>query len=154
MVQHWVYCGYSYSVWNCKYRSMGKLVVLSCWGVAWVVFVVFSLSRCRFVAVYTGMEYNKYGQFVVWHWVYCGYSYAVCNCKYSSVVKLVVLQCWDVAWAVHPVLSITAFFINGARIYQEPVSSNYWKYLLRSGLLATCCGWYERFAHYFTCPIS
>ena len=33
------------------------------------------------------------------------------------------------------------FFISGARIDQEAVSSNYWKYFVGSGILATCCGW-------------
>ena len=59
MVCHWLYHGSSYAVWNCKYRSVVKLVVLSCWGVVWVVFVVFSISRCSFLTVSAGMEYNK-----------------------------------------------------------------------------------------------
>ena len=59
MVWYWVYRGSSYAVWNCKYRSVVKLVVLSCWGVSWLVFVVFSLYCCIFVTVYAGMEYNK-----------------------------------------------------------------------------------------------
>ena len=59
MVRHWVYCGFSYAVWNCKSHSVVKLVVLSCWGVAWVVFVLFSLYRCSFVTVSAGMECNK-----------------------------------------------------------------------------------------------
>ena len=55
MVWHWVYRGSSYSVWNCKSRNVVKLVVLSCWGVVWVVFVVFLLSRCSFVTLSAGM---------------------------------------------------------------------------------------------------
>ena len=62
---------------------------------------------------------------MVCHWVYPGSSYSVRNCKSRSVVKLVVILCWGVAWAAHSVLSITAFFISGARIDQEPVISNY-----------------------------
>ena len=77
---------------------------------------------------------------MVWHWVYRRSSYAVWNCNSRSVVKLFVLSCWGVVW----VLSITMFCISGARIDQEAVSSNYWKYLVRSGILATCCGWSSR----------
>ena len=154
MFWHWLYCGSSCDVWNFKSRSAVKLVVLQCWGVVWVVFVLLSLSRCILLTMYDGMEYNKQVQVMVCHWLYCGYSYAVWNCKYFSVVKLVVLQCWDVTWSVHIALSITAFFISGARIDQEPVISNYWNYLVSSGILATCCGWSTLCAHYFTCPIS
>ena len=55
MVWHWVYSGSSYAVWNCKSCSVVELVVLSCWDIAWVVFIVFSLSRCIFVTLSTGM---------------------------------------------------------------------------------------------------
>ena len=81
---------------------------------------------------------------MVWHWVYCWSSYAY----RISVVKLVVLWYWDVAWAVQPVLSVTEFFISGARIDQVPLSSNYWKYWVGSGIIATFCGWSALFAHY------
>ena len=59
MVWNWLYRGSSYDVWNCMSCSVVKLVVLSCWDVARVVFDVFSLSRCSFVTVSAGMEYNK-----------------------------------------------------------------------------------------------
>ena len=55
MVWHWVYCGSSYAVWNCKSCSVVKLGVLSCWGVEWLVCVVFSLYRCSFVTASSGM---------------------------------------------------------------------------------------------------
>ena len=90
---------------------------------------------------------------MLWRWVYHGSIYAVWNFKSRSVVKLVVLQCWGLVWAVQPVLSITTFFISGAGIDQEPVISNYWTYLVGSGILATCCEWSALCAHYFTCPM-
>ena len=112
-----------------------------------------SLYRSSFVTVSSGLEHKKFSQVVVCHWVYRGSSYAVWNCKSLSVVKIVVLWCWGVAWNVQPFLSITAFFIIGASIDQEPGSINYWKYLVGSGILATCCVWSELCAHYFTCTI-
>ena len=69
-------------------------------------------------------------------------------------MKPVVLQCWGVAWDIQLIVSITALFIIGARIDQVPLSSNYWKYLVGSGILATYCGWSALCAHYFTFPIS
>ena len=65
-----------------------------------VVFVVFSIYWCSFVTVSSGMEFNKEGQFMIWHWVYRGSIYAVWNCKSCSVVKNVVLSCWSVASVV------------------------------------------------------
>ena len=70
------------------------------------------------------------------------------------VMKLVVISCWGVEWDGEPVLSITMLFNIGAKIDQEPVISNYWKYLVGSGTLATCCGWSALCEHYFTCSIS
>ena len=62
-----------------------------------VLFIVFLLSRCGFATVSAGMECNKEGLVMVWHWVYSGSSYDVWNCKSHSVVKIVVLSCWSVA---------------------------------------------------------
>ena len=60
-------------------------------------FLVFSISWCSFATVSAGTECNIEGLVMIWHWVYSGSSYAVWNCKYRSVVKLVVLSCWSVA---------------------------------------------------------
>ena len=56
---------------------------------------------------------------MVRHWVYYGSSYAVRNFKSCSVVKLVILYYWDVAWTKQPVLSIAVLFIEGASIEKE-----------------------------------
>ena len=34
------------------------------------------------------------------------------------------------------------------RIYQKPLCSYYWKYLVGSGILDTCCEWYSLCGHY------
>ena len=57
-------------------------------------------------------------------------------------MKLVVIFLGGVAW----VLSTTLLFIILDRIHQESASSNYWKYLVGSDILATCCGWSARAA--------
>ena len=77
MVWNWVYCGSSYSVWCCvvivtvKTHSVVKLVVLSCWVIAWIYLccvlkpitmklVVLSNSRLL-GTLFSGMECsNKY----------------------------------------------------------------------------------------------
>ena len=51
--------------------------------------------------------------------MYRGSSYAVWNFKSCSVVKLVLLYCWDVEWTKQPVLSIAVLFIEGARIEEK-----------------------------------
>ena len=52
-------------------------------------------------------------------------------------------------------LSYHRVFISGDMIGQVPFRTNYWNYLVGSGILATCCGWSALFSrHYFTCPIS
>ena len=75
-----------------------------------VLFVVFSLSWCSFATMSAGMECNKEGLVMVWHWVYSGSSYDVWNCKSHSVVKRVVLLCWSVACV--SACCVTAFLVH------------------------------------------
>ena len=82
--------------------------------------------------------------------MYRGSSCDVWNCKSRIVLKLVVVYCWGVVW----VLSITVFFVISARIDQEALSSNYWKYLVGSDILATCSEWSALCAHYFIYQLS